>query len=116
MRPISRSLIPVLLLASVGGCFQNRSLSKPILEPRAGTQTRVPYDEARDLRACRQEVRAAAPVSIQPRWLPPLGGDTHGIILGTVDTPHPAWPSVEAYRQEMERCLIARGYQIHGWH
>jgi hypothetical protein len=60
-------------------------------------------------------VRAAAPLSIQPRWLPPLGGDTHGIILGMVDTPHPAWPSVEAYRQEMERCLVARGYQIHGW-
>jgi len=91
------------------------SLPQPILEAQADVQTGIQYDEAGDLRACRQEVRAAAPLSIQPRWLPPLGGDTHGILLGTVDIPHPAWPSLVAYRQEMERCLVARGYQIRGW-
>jgi len=86
------------------------------MEPPAEVQTGVQYDEARDLRTCRQEVRAAAPLSIQPRWLPPIGAAyTNGIVLGTVDVPHPVWPSLVAYRQEIERCLVARGYQIRGW-
>ncbi|HXX76470.1 MAG TPA: hypothetical protein VEI50_15170 [Nitrospiraceae bacterium] len=115
MQLLSRGLVPILVIAVGGACSHSGSLPQPILEHLAQGQTSVQYDEARDLRACRQEVRAAAPVSIQPRWLPPLGGYTNGIILGTVDSPHPAWPSLEAYRQEMERCLVARGYQIHGW-
>ncbi|MDF0676116.1 MAG: hypothetical protein P0120_17545 [Nitrospira sp.] len=54
-------------------------------------------------------------MTIQPRWLPPLGVTDSGVVLGTVDNPHPTWPSQEAYRQALTRCLIARGYQIRGW-
>src|SRR5574337_1115454 len=70
---------------------------------------------SRDLGACRAEVREAASMSIQPRWLPPLGNTDSGVVLGTVDNPHPIWPSEEAYRQALAHCLVARGYEIRGW-
>jgi hypothetical protein len=54
-------------------------------------------------------------MTIQPRWLPPLGTTDSGVVLGTVDDPHPTWPSREAYRQALARCLVARGYEIRGW-
>lgn len=115
MQLLSRNLVPIFVIVVVGACSHTGSLLRPIIEPAAQGQTSFQYSEARDLQACRQEVRAAAPLSIQPRWLPPLGGYVNGIVLGTVESPHPAWPSLEAYRQEIERCLVARGYQIHGW-
>jgi hypothetical protein len=37
------------------------------------------------------------------------------VVLGTVDVPHPVWPSREADRQAIEACLTARDYEIHGW-
>lgn len=114
MRHILHSLIPFMALVSVWGCSHASSLPQPILEPLI-QETGVRYDEARALQACRQEVDASAPLSIQPRWLPPLGGYTDGIVLGTVDAPHPTWASLAVYRHEIERCLVARGYLTTGW-
>lgn len=54
-------------------------------------------------------------MSMQPRWLPPLGSAANGVVLGTSDTPHAVWPSREAYRQTIERCLTDRGYKVRGW-
>jgi len=114
IRPVAIVFIPLLTLAVAGSCA--RTVPQPIVEPsvlmsRAGEQ-----DAAGDLRHCEATVREAAPVSMQPRWLPPLGVPENGVVLGTADTPHPVWPSQAAYRREIERCLTARGYEIRGWH
>jgi len=108
-------LIPLLLLAVVYGCTVLPKAPQPIIEPAALMPSDVEHNAAQDLRHCQAAVREAAPVSIQPRWLPPLGVPESGVVLGTVDAPHPVWPSQAAYRREIERCLAARGYEIRGW-
>ena len=112
---MKRALATLVLILSIPGalsCTLGRHLAQPIMiaPEQAGGQ----YDAARDLRLCQQNVRDAAPKTIQPQWLPPLA-PTSGVILGTVDAPHPAWPSRQAYHQAIDRCLMARGYQIQGW-
>lgn len=112
---ITLRLIALIWLFSIAACASVRHQPQPILE-RIDHQLGVGDPTAsRDLGACRAEVREAAPVSIQPRWLPPLGITDSGVVLGTVGNSHPTWPSQEAYRQALARCLIARGYQIRGW-
>ena len=116
MRIRIHGLLGIALLGSLAACSSTRQIPHPVVE-RNGSA--VAFDAAvasGDLRACQTEVREAAPVSIQPRWLPPLGTTANGVVLGTVEVPHPAWPSREAYRQAIERCLAARGYSVHGWH
>lgn len=72
------------------------------------------YDMAQDSRACHQAVWEAAPRSIQPhRLIPPVVAPS-GVVIGTMDVPH-AVLSQDAYQREMERCLIARGYEVRGW-
>jgi len=104
MRQFLRLLIVAVLFCSITACSSGRQASQSIL-------TSVPEQ---DRKVCETEVRQAAPVSIQPRWLPPIGGGgsgTRGIVLGTVDVPHHAWPTREAYQQAMERCLTAHGFE-----
>ena len=115
VRLLSRCLMVFALLSPIAACSSVRHVPQPILERTGRTLSTEDPTVEQDLRACRTEVRKAAPMSIQPRWLPPLGTSPNGVVLGTVDTPHPVWPSREAYRQEIERCLTARGYEIHGW-
>lgn len=109
----SAKLIPLMLVAVLVGCA--RTAPQPIMELSDASSRIGEHDAAEDLRLCRASVREAAPVSMQPRWLPPLGMPENGVVLGTVDAPHPVWPSQAAYRREIERCLTARGYKIHGW-
>jgi hypothetical protein len=57
----------------------------------------------------------AAPRSIQPhRLIPPVIAPS-GVMIGTMDAPHAAL-SHEDYKREIERCLMARGYHVRGWH
>ena len=115
MRMLVQCLLGVALLGSLATCSSARHIPQPVVE-RNGSA--IAFDDAaafEDFRACRTEVRETAPVSIQPRWLPPLGTTANGVVLGTVDMPHPVWPSRGAYRQAMERCLTARGYAVRGW-
>ena len=91
-----------VLFCSVTACSSGRQAFQSSLNS-------VP---ATDKKVCETEVHQAAPVSIQPRWLPPIGSGgafTNGVILGTVDVPHPVWTSHEAYQQAIERCLKAHG-------
>lgn len=107
MRRFLRLLVVAVLFCSSTACSSGRQASQSIL-------TSVPEQ---DRKVCETEVRQAAPVSIQPRWLPPIGGGgsgTHGIVLGTVDVPHHAWPTRGAYQQAIERCLTAHGYETRG--
>ena len=107
--------IALMWLSLIAACASVHHQPQPILE-RIDRQLGVSDPTASgDLDACRAEVREAAPVSIQPRWLPPLGVTDSGVVLGTVGNSHPTWPSQEAYRQALARCLIAHGYQILGW-
>lgn len=107
--------IAPIWLSSIAACALVHHQPQPILE-RIDRQLGLGDPTASgDLGACRDEVREAAPVSIQPRWLPPLGVTDGGVVLGTVGNSHPTWPSQEAYRQALARCLIARGYRIRGW-
>ena len=114
MRAMSRYLTVIAL-----GCLTaTRSLTRHIPQPILDRGDQRVLDEnavVDDIRACRTEVRADAPVSIQPRWLPPLGATDNGVVIGTVDVPHPVWPSVQTYRHAIEFCLTARGYKVHGW-
>ncbi|GKS56567.1 hypothetical protein YTPLAS18_00940 [Nitrospira sp.] len=113
LRP-SMIALGLLLLVGAGACA--RMGPQPIIEPSAALTRSGSYDPAEDLRLCRQTVSNAAPISMQPRWLPPLSMTETGVVLGSVDVPHPVWPSQTAYRQEMEHCLSARGYEVSGWH
>jgi hypothetical protein len=108
-------LIPLLMLAAPYGCTLLPRAAQPIIEPAAVMPSNVEPDAAQDLRYCQAMVRKAAPVSMQPRWLPPFGVPENGVVLGTVDAPHPVWPSQAAYRRKIERCLTARGYEVRGW-
>jgi hypothetical protein len=111
MRALIRNPIAVVLLSSLAACSPAHQQPQSILERVDRTLSAGDSTAAQDLRACRTEVREAAPVSIQPRWLPPLGGATNGVVLGTVDGAHPVWPSREAHRHAIELCLTARGYK-----
>jgi len=102
-------------LSLIAACVPVHHQPQPILERIDHQQGIGDPTASGDLGACRAEVREAAPVSIQPRWLPPLGVTDSGVVLGTVGNSHPTWPSQEAYRQALARCLIARGYQIRCW-
>lgn len=107
-------LIPLILI--LAACSSARDGPQPLLErsdqpPLAGDST-----AAQDLRICRNAVSASAPMSIQPRWIPPFAVAANGVVLGTVDVPHPVWASWEAYRHEVELCLSARGYKATGSH
>lgn len=105
------ALIWLSLIAACASVHQPQPILERIDRPLAAGDLTT----SRDLGVCRAEVREAAPVSIQPRWLPPLGVTDSGVVLGTVGNSHPTWPSQEAYRQALIRCLITRGYQIRGW-
>lgn len=102
-------------LSLIAACVSGHHQPQPILGHADRPLVVEDPAASRDLGACRTEVREAAPVSIQPRWLPPLGVTDSGVVLGTVGSSHPTWPSQEAYRQALARCLIAHGYQILGW-
>ncbi|MCX5728541.1 MAG: hypothetical protein NTZ28_06850 [Nitrospirae bacterium] len=106
MRAFLRHLVVAALFCSITACSVGRQAPQSIL----------PSIPAQERQVCETEVRQAAPVSIQPRWLPPIGGGsaTHGVVLGTVDVPHRAWLSLEAYQQAIERCLTAHGYETRG--
>ena len=114
MRVLSRYLIVVALGSLMASCPASRHIPQPIVD-RSDHTVLTGETVEEDLRTCRTEVYKAAPVSIQPRWLPPLGTTANGAVLGTVDAPHPVWPSRDAYRQAIERCLTAHGYEVHGW-
>jgi len=107
--------ITLIGFSLIAACAAAHPQLQPILERIDRPLAVGDATASRDLGVCRAEVREAAPVTIQPRWLPPLGVTDSGVVFGTVDNPHPAWPSQEAYRQALTRCLIARGYQIRGW-
>lgn len=115
MRVLSQYLMVVALLSLIAACSSTRHVPQPVLERSGRTLSAGDSNVARDLHTCRDEVHEAAPVSIQPRWLPPLGTTANGVVLGTVDAPHPVWPSRKAYRQAIERCLMTRGYDVRGW-
>jgi len=107
MRQFLRLLVVGAFLCSITACSSGRQASQSIL-------TSVPEQ---DRKVCETEVRQAAPVSIQPRWLPPISGGgsgTNGVVLGTVDMPHRVWLTREAYQQAIERCLTAHGYETQG--
>jgi len=114
MRVLSRYLMVVALGSLMAACSSARHTPQPIVD-RSDHTVLAGETVAEDIRTCRTEVHKAAPVSIQPRWLPPLGIAANGAVIGTVDVPHPVWPSREAYRQAVEFCLTARGYEVHGW-
>lgn len=105
MRRFRRHLVVAVLFCSIMACSSGRQTSQSIL-------TSAP---AQDRTVCETEVRQAVPLSIQPRWLPPIGGGsgTNGVVLGTVDVPHRVWLTREAYQQAIERCLTAHGYETH---
>jgi len=115
MHDLSRCLMVVALLSFMAACSAAHHVPQPILERGDHTVSAGDSITAQDLQACRTQVREAAPVSIQPRWLPPLGASANGVVLGTIDVPHPVWPSRDVYRQAIERCLTARGYEVRGW-
>ena len=114
MRVLFRYLMVVALGSLMAACSSARHIPQPILE-RVDHTVLAGETVAEDLRTCRIEVYKAAPVSIQPRWLPPIGAMANGVVLGTVEFPHPVWPSREAYRHAIELCLTARGYDVRGW-
>ena len=106
VRRVLRHLVVAMLFCSLTACSAGRQAS----------QSSLPSIAAQERQVCETEVRQAAPVSIQPRWLPPIGGGsaTHGVVLGTVDVPHRVWLTREAYQQAIERCLTAHGYETRG--
>lgn len=115
MRTLIHCLLGIALLVSFPACSSAGYIPQPVIERNGSAIAGNDPAGSDDFRACQAEVREAAPVSIQPRWLPPLSTTTNGVVLGTVDISHPVWPSREVYRQAIERCLAARGYTVHGW-
>ena len=104
MQRFLRHLVVAALFCSITACSSGHQDSQSI-------PASVPEW---DRKVCETEVRQAAPISIQPLWLPPIGGggsSTNGVVLGTVGVPHRVWPTREAYQQAIERCLTAHGYE-----
>jgi hypothetical protein len=111
-------VIPFVLLASVLACAPARPLLQPVLDSNSHLLAVGAEVAVEDIRRCRQEVYLAAPLSIQPLSLPPVGvvgPSTGGVVIGTVGPPHRVWESEAAYRHAIERCLAGRGYEIKGW-
>lgn len=68
---MQRFILPHVLVAvvvSLAAC----SPPRPIMEYRAELRGTGTGDPGRDMGACQEEVRAAAPLSMQPLALPPL--------------------------------------------
>lgn len=114
MRRVARLWLLGLLVGSLAACGGYHA-PHPLLQQGDAVVPAGDALAAKDLTACQAEVRNAAPVTMQPRWLPPLGSTEQGVVLGTADAPHPVMPPRDAYRQELERCLTSRGYQVRGW-
>jgi len=118
MRRSHVRVIPFVVLASALACSPARPLPQPVLDPNPHRLAVGAEVAAEDLRGCRQEVYRAAPESIQPLSLPPIGvvgPATGGVVIGTVGPPHRVWESEAAYRHAIERCLAGRGYEVKGW-
>ncbi len=107
MRKLVHCLLGITSLPLLAACSAAHPLTQPVAERNGRAAAFNETDAAADLHTCQSEVRRAAPVNIQPRWLPPLGPAANGVVLGTVDTAHPVWPSHEAYRQAIEECTKA---------
>lgn len=107
----ARTLFGVMLFASLAACSSNQQRSEPI-EWHDNSGSAGESAAAKNLQDCQSEVRLVAPMSIQPRWLPSVGAAENGVVLGTVDSPHPVWTSRDAYRKAMQACLTARGFDI----
>lgn len=110
MRP-TVVLIPSLMLAAMSGCAFPRTATQPIIEPSAPMLRGGEHDAVQDFRICESTVRDAAPVSMQPRWLPPLGAVENGVVLGMVDSPHPVWPlqQKQSRRESLSGCPMNVG-------
>lgn len=105
-----------MALAVLPSCVSHHPVPRPLLERNGQTLSSEDRTGADDLLACRSETERTAPVTIQPRWVPPLASSANGaVVTGTVDAPHRAWPSKDAYRHAVEHCLAARGYEVLGW-
>ncbi|BFU95350.1 MAG: protein of unknown function [Nitrospira sp.] len=115
MNHLTVCLIGMTWLSTSVACSSTRHLPQPIIEPGDGTVPAESSTVSQDLQTCHIDVQRAAPVSMQPRWLPPLGPSANGVVLGTADVPHAVWPSREAYREAIEHCLTDRGYKVLGW-
>jgi hypothetical protein len=115
MRQPSLSLAGVVLICSVTSCASTRPVPQPILERNDRMLGVEEATASQDLQTCRENERKTTPVTMQPRWLPPLGPSTSGVVLGTADFPHPVERSHEQYRAAIERCLTDRGYTVRGW-
>lgn len=117
MKPLMLSLSMVLVCVTLTACQPDRPIPQPIMLYRIDLGSAA-HDPKQDLQVCRREVNLEAPLTIQPLGLPPIGtvGSPVGtVVLGTVAPPHRIWASQAAYREAIERCLAARGYQIQGW-
>jgi hypothetical protein len=68
-------------LSLIAACVSVHHQPQPILERVDRPLVVGDPTASRDLGACRTEVSEAAPVSIQPRWLPPLGVTDSGVVL-----------------------------------
>ena len=107
MRVRTRTLIVVVLLSTIAACSSSHPQPPPILKGSDRPLSLGDPPVEQDLRNCRAEVREAA---FSLDGFHPLGVTANGIVLGSVDIPHPVWPSRQAYRHAIERCLTARGY------
>jgi hypothetical protein len=116
MKPLVLNLIISLTLgcAVLTACQPDRPIPQPIMLHRAEPGSADAHDSKQDLQICRREANQEAPLTIQPLGLPPIG-PVGTVVLGTVAPPHRVWSSQAAYREAVERCLAARGYQIQGW-
>ncbi|HJT20823.1 MAG TPA: hypothetical protein VJ746_10150 [Nitrospira sp.] len=113
---VLRISFTVMVLVVAPSCVSHRHVSQPVLERNGQTLSSEDRTGAEDLLACRSETDRTAPLTIQPRWVPPLATAANGaVVTGTVDAPHRAWPSRDAYRNALERCLAGRGYEVRGW-
>jgi hypothetical protein len=115
---MTRQTLFIILLGALAmsGCASasTRSLPHPLIEPSAHLRDHGELDDDAVVRTCRRTVLDAAPVSIQPRWLPPILAP-NGVLVATAHPPKAVHLSDTAYRQQMAHCLSAQGYDILGW-
>jgi hypothetical protein len=111
-----RRAVVTMLLATqfISGCASTSPLPSPIIAAVAPTPGDHDDDPSAEIRACRRTVLEAAPVTMQPRWLPPIMAP-NGVVVATAVKPQPVRLSPAAYREHMEHCLLVRGYEIHAW-